>query len=122
MGELASAKLEFVRSKIHNKHAAFRTKNPDGFHDGGFRIFEVVQNLMENCEIESLRRGLGKRQTVNVTEPDLTMPRADAFQAVARDRQHVGTDIDSRTVPDARREQFKDASGAGSGIEYGIVR
>lgn len=122
MGEFAAAEFEIVRREIDDQQAAARIEHTGGFHDRGLRIFEVVQHLMENREIEAVIRDAGyKRQTMNIAQSYLAMLRVNPLQPVARDRQHLGAVVDARASADMRREQFKHATGARAGVKDGSM-
>jgi hypothetical protein len=71
-------------------------------------------------EDHGVERGIGQRQAMHVAKANLAMRGADPAQAIARDGEHLRTEIDADAAPDMGREEFKHAAGSGAGIEHGI--
>src|SRR5437763_1707908 len=94
MREFAATEFEFVRSEVHDQHTSPRPQHARCFRHRGLRVVQVMQHLMENCEIKSLYGGArGKWQTLNVGEPDLTVARANTFETIARNCQPVRANV-----------------------------
>src|SRR5579862_4739378 len=121
--EFAAAELDVVRREIDDQQVAVRAQNARGFNHSRLRILQVMQHLMENREIEALDDCSGwTRQAMNIGEADLAMPRADTLEAVACDRQHLGTDVHVGPLSDLRREKLEHAAGPRARVENRIVR
>src|SRR3979411_2153334 len=100
-----------MRRKIDDHDAPTGLQDANGLSEGGLRIVEIMQHLMKEHRIEAaLRLTIGKRKAVDVTTTHLRVECAGVSEAIARDCQHFGTDIDSDAAFDVRRKQFQHAS------------
>ena len=114
MRVLLAQEFKIVRREIDHHQAAGRRQHARGLADRARAVFEKVQHLMHEHDVEGFAR---QREIVDVALAHAAMFQARAIEPRAREAQHVGRQIDAEPALDRGAEQFQHAPGAGAEIE-----